>query len=72
MSDYKDRLKEELAQLEERVSKLSSFILKYYMGEVDVELDCPIWILGLQLSAMNTYLTVLKKRIGLGGGIYEV
>lgn len=66
MSDYKDRLKEELAQLEERVSKLSSFILKYYMGEIKVELDCPLWLLELQLNAMNTYLTVLKKRIEIG------
>ena len=72
MSDYKDRLKEELAQLEERVSKLNSFITKYNMGELDVELDCPMWILELQLNAMKTYLTVLKKRIRLGGGIYEV
>ena len=66
MSDYKDRLKEELAQLEERVTKLNSFILKYYMGELDVELDCPLWLLELQLSTMNTYLTVLKKRVELG------
>lgn len=66
MSDYKDRLKEELAQLEERVSKLSSFILKYYMGEIKVELDCPLWLLELQLNAMNTYLTVLKKHIEIG------
>lgn len=66
MSDYKNRLKEEHAQLEERVSKLNSFILKYYMGEIKVELDCPLWLLELQLNAMNTYLTVLKKRIEIG------
>lgn len=72
MNDYKERLKEEYAQLEERVAKLNSFIIKYNMGELDVELDCPLWVLELQLNAMNTYLTVLKKRIGLGGGIYEV
>lgn len=67
MSDYKNRLKEEHAQLEERVSKLNSFILKYYMGEIKVELDCPMWLLELQLNAMNTYLTVLKKRIEIEG-----
>ena len=72
MNDYKERLKEEYAQLEERVAKLNSFIIKYNMGELDVELDCPLWVLELQLNAMNTYITVLKKRIGLGGGIYEV
>lgn len=72
MNNYKERLKEEYAQLEERVAKLNSFIIKYNMGELDVELDCPLWVLELQLNAMNTYLTVLKKRIGLGGGIYEV
>ncbi len=67
MSDYKDRLKEELAQLEERVSKLDSFILKYYMGKLDVELDYPLWLLELQLSTMNTYLIVLKERIEIEG-----
>jgi len=66
MNDYKERLKEEHAQLKERVTVLNSFIIKYNMGEVDVKLDCPIWVLELQLNAMNTYLTVLKKRIELG------
>ena len=67
MNDYKERLKEELAQLEERVSKLDSFILRYSMGEIDVKLDCPLWVLELQLNAMNTYLTVLRKRVEFGG-----
>lgn len=66
MNDYKERLKEEYAQLEERVAKLNSFIIKYNMGAIDVELDCPLWVLELQLSTMNAYLTVLKKRIELG------
>lgn len=66
MSTYKERLKEEQAQLEYRVNKLNSFIIKYNMGEVDVKIDCPLWVLELQLNAMNTYLTVLKKRIELG------
>lgn len=67
MNDYKERLKEELAQLEERVSKLDSFILRYSMGEIDVKLDCPLWVLELQLNAMNTYLTVLRKHVELVG-----
>lgn len=66
MNDYKERLKEEYAQLEYRVNKLNSFITKYNMGEADVKLDCPLWVLELQLNAMNTYLTVLKKRIEIG------
>lgn len=66
MNDYKEILKEEYAQLEERVAKLNSFIIKYNMGAIDVELDCPLWVLELQLSTMNAYLTVLKKRIELG------
>lgn len=66
MNDFKERLKEEHAQLEERVAKLNSFIIKYNMGELDVKLDCPLWLLELQLNAMNTYLTVLKKRIEIG------
>lgn len=66
MKDYKERIKEEHAQLEERIAKLDSFIIKYNMGEVDVKLDCPLWVLELQLNAMSSYLTVLKKRIELG------
>ena len=66
MKDYKERIKEEHAQLEERITKLDSFIIKYNMGEVDVKLDCPLWVLELQLNAMSSYLTVLKKRIELG------
>lgn len=71
MNDYKERLKEELAQLEEKSIKLNSFIVDYLMGSIDVELDCPLWVLELQLSIMNAYLTVLKKRIELGD-TYEV
>lgn len=67
MSNYKERLREELAQMEERVSKLDSFILRYYTGELDIKLDCPIWVLELQLNAMTTYLTVLRKRVELEG-----
>lgn len=66
MNDYKERLKEELAQLEEKSIKLNSFIVDYFMGEIDVELDCPLWVLELQLNTMNAYLNVLKKRIELG------
>lgn len=72
LGSIKDNTPQLYAQLEERVAKLNSFIIKYNKGELDVELDCPLWVLELQLNAMNTYLTVLKKRIGLGGGIYEV
>ena len=71
MNDYKERLKEELAQLEEKSIKLNSFIVDYLMGAIDVEFDCPLWVLALQLSTMHAYLTVLKKRIELGD-TYEV
>lgn len=67
MSNYKERLREELAQMEEHVSKLDSFILRYYTGELNIKLDCPIWVLELQLNAMTTYLTVLRKRVELEG-----
>ena len=47
-------------------ARINSFIVDYLMGAIDVELDCPLWVLELQLSTMNAYLTVLKKRIELG------
>lgn len=67
MNDYKERLKEEHAQLEERVAKLNSFITKYHLGELEVELDCPFGLLEAQLYAMQAYLEILSERIKHGG-----
>lgn len=63
MNDYKERLKEEFAQLEERVIKLNTFITKYHLGEIEVELDCPLGLLEAQLYAMQAYLEILGERI---------
>lgn len=67
MSDYKERLKEEHAQLEERVTKLNSFITNYRLGKLKVELDCPFDLLEAQLYAMQAYLEILSERIKRGG-----
>ena len=67
MNNYKERLKEEHAQLEERVTKLNSFITKYHLGELEVELDCPFGLLEAQLYAMQAYFEILSERIKHGG-----
>lgn len=67
MSNYKERLKEEHAQLEERVTKLNSFITNYHLGKLKVELDCPFGLLEAQLYAMQAYLEILSERIKRGG-----
>ena len=66
MNDYKERLKEEHAQLEERVTKLNSFITKYHLGELKVELDCPLGLLEAQLYVMQAYLEILNELIKQG------
>lgn len=66
MNNYKERLKEEHAQLEERVTKLNSFITNYQLGKLKVELDCPFGLLEAQLYAMQTYLEILSERIKRG------
>lgn len=66
MNNYKERLKEEHSQLEERVIKLNTFITNYRLGKLKVKLDCPFGLLEAQLYAMQAYLEILNERITRG------
>ena len=60
MSDFKTRLVEEQAQLEEKLNKLNDFNQSEKVKEIDpVQKD----LLLVQAGAMYTYNEVLKARI---------
>ncbi len=60
MSDFKNRLVEEQAQLEEKLNKLDDFLLSEKVNAID---DVQKALLQVQATAMNTYLQCLKERI---------
>ena len=60
MSDFKTRLNEEKAQLEEKLNKLDAFLDSVKVEDVD---DVQKALLQVQATAMNTYLQCLKERI---------
>ena len=60
MSDFKTRLVEEQAQLEEKLNKLDAFLMSEKVNSVD---DVQKALLQVQATAMNTYLQCLKERI---------
>jgi len=60
MSDFKTRLIEEKAQLEEKLDKLDAFLVSEKVKEID---DVQKALLQVQATAMNTYLQCLKERI---------
>ena len=60
MSDFKTRLVEEQAQLEEKLNKLDAFLMSEKVNSVD---DVQKALLQVQATAMNAYLQCLKERI---------
>ena len=60
MSDFKDRLIDEQAQLEEKLNKLDTFLMSDKVKAVD---DVQKALLQVQATAMNTYNQCLKERI---------
>ena len=60
MSDFKNRLIDEQAQLEEKLSKLNAFLVSEKVNSVD---DVQKALLQVQATAMNTYNQCLKERL---------
>ena len=60
MSDFKDRLVEEQAQLEEKLNKLDAFLMSDKVKAVD---DVQKALLQVQATAMNSYNQCLKERL---------
>lgn len=64
MEGFKSRLIDEQAQLQGRVERLEAFLQKDKANEID---SMQKTLLGIQLRAMTTYLTILNERIRLLG-----
>ncbi|HPF82667.1 MAG TPA: hypothetical protein PLV83_00640 [Bacilli bacterium] len=60
MEDFKTRLINEQLALEEKISKLDSFLMSEKVNEVD---DVQKALLHVQVTAMNTYWQCLNERI---------
>lgn len=60
MSDFKTRLVEEQVQLEDKLSKLKSFIESDKFESID---DAQRALLKVQTNAMSTYNQCLKERL---------
>lgn len=60
MSDFKTRLTDEQAQLEEKLDKLDDFLMSDKVKGID---DVQKALLHVQATAMNTYLQCLEERI---------
>lgn len=61
MSDFKERLYDERAELVERVEKLELFLKSDKSNEID---QIQLALLGIQLPAMKTYVRCLDERFG--------
>ena len=61
MSDFKERLYDERAQLVEKTEKLETFLRSNKANEID---QIQLALLGIQLSIMKTYIRVLDERFG--------
>lgn len=61
MSDFKERLYDERAELVKKIEKLQSFLKSDKSNEID---QYQLAFLGIQLSAMETYLRCLDERFG--------
>ena len=57
--DFKQRLLEEMTELEGRLDKLDSFLMSDKVNSID---DVQKALLQVQSAAMNTYLQCLKER----------
>ncbi len=60
MSDFKTRLVDEQAQLEEKLNKLDDFLMSEKVNGID---DAQKALLQVQATAMNTYNQCLKERL---------
>lgn len=61
-SNYVERFIAEYRQISDRVEKLGSFLKMYRAGTLDFEPNCPLRMLEVQLSIMNSYKTMLESR----------
>lgn len=62
--NYQTRFIAEYNQLVIRHDKLKTMLDKYHNGTLNFTPNCPIALLNAQLNTMETYLDILKDRMG--------
>lgn len=67
MEAYKERMKTEYNELDEKTIKLHSMLIKYNNGTLGFELNCPIELLRSQYHIMCAYLNILQRRADIEG-----
>ena len=65
--DYKDRIRAEYYQLEDRIDKLVNMLEKYKAGTLNFTPSCSYELLSYQLQTMNAYKRVLEERAEIEG-----
>lgn len=60
--DYKERMRNEYAELKARYDKLHRMLVKYDAGKLDFTPTCPIELLREQAATMGKYLYILETR----------
>lgn len=60
--DYKERMKTEYWEMENRYEKLHKMLVKYKAGKLEFTPTCPIDLLMEQESVMREYLLILEAR----------
>ena len=61
-TSYKERMKIEYDELCERIEKLNKMFSDLYVGNLDFESTCPLYLLEKQLEAMQEYKNILEER----------
>lgn len=64
-NDWRDRLRGEYLELEDRVSKLTKILEKYSTGTLEFKPNCSLELLLSQLNVMTSYLNILKLRLNI-------
>ena len=66
-SDYKERFKAEVYQLDIRIGKLANMLSSWTAGELNFQPTCPYDLLDSQLNSMKVYRHFLIERAKLEG-----
>lgn len=66
-TDYKERFKAEVIQLDIRIGKLANMLSSWAAGELNFQPTCPYDLLEAQLNSMKVYRHLLAERAKLEG-----
>lgn len=62
LKDYEKRFVKEYTELQERIYKLESLVVRYQRGTLNFVPKCSLHLLAKQLDAMKEYAQTLRER----------